>query len=136
MILTSHAAEEDVLPALKAGAQGYQLKHAAPDEVLSAIRRVHRGESVLPSAVARLLCEELRRPPQRAAPPTDPLSERELPVLKLVAQGMSNQELADALGVSEPTVRTHVSAILRKRQLTSRTPAALYALREGIASLV
>jgi NarL family two-component system response regulator LiaR len=136
VILTSHAAEEDVFPALKAGAAGYLLKHSPPDEVLRAIRQAHAGETVLHPAIARMVLQDLRRPPPPAQKPTiDPLSERELEVLRLIARGMSNQEIADTLVVGEATVRSHVSAVLRKLQLASRTQAALYALREGLASL-
>jgi NarL family two-component system response regulator LiaR len=136
VVLTSHAAEEDVFPALKAGALGYLLKHSAPDDVVGAIRQAYLGETVLHPAIARMVLQELNRP----APPsqqrtTDPLSGRELEVLRLLARGMSNQEIADSLVVGEATVRSHVSAILRKLQLASRTQAALYALREGLASL-
>jgi NarL family two-component system response regulator LiaR len=140
VILTSHAAEEDVFPALKAGAQGYLLKHSAPDDVLRAIRQAHAGETALHPAIARMVLQDLRRPPQprpggTRPPTTDPLSERELEVLRLVARGMSNQEIADTLVVGEATVRSHVSSILRKLQVASRTQAALHALREGLASL-
>jgi len=136
VVLTSHAAEEDVFPALKSGALGYLLKHSAPEDVLQAIRQAHRGETVLHPAIARMVLQELHRPPQpRHGPTHDPLSERELDVLRLIARGMSNQEIADALVVSEATVRSHVSAILRKLQLASRTQAALHALREGLATL-
>ncbi len=136
VILTSHAAEEDVFPALKAGAQGYLLKHSAPEDVLRAIHQAYRGETVLHPTIARMVLQELQRPAQpRQARTTDPLSDRELEVLRLLARGMSNQEIADTLVVGEPTVRSHVSAILRKLQLASRTQAALYALREGLATL-
>jgi NarL family two-component system response regulator LiaR len=136
VVLTSHAAEEDVFPALKAGALSYLLKHSPPEEVLQAIRRAHRGETVLHPAIARMVLQELQRPPApRQAATPDPLSGRELEVLRLVARGMSNQEIADALVVGEATVRSHVSSILGKLQLASRTQAALYALREGLASL-
>jgi len=102
--------------------------------VVAAIRRIHRGESWLHPAVARKLLQEIVHP--SAQPPApDPLTARELEVLKLVAQGHSNQEIADQLVLSEPTVRTHVSNILGKLHLASRTQAALYALREGLASL-
>jgi two-component system, NarL family, response regulator LiaR len=136
VVLTSHAAEEDVFPALKAGALGYLLKHSAPDDVVRAIHQAHRGETVLHPAIARMVLQELNRPPQPSEQQTsDPLSSRELEVLRLLARGMSNQEIADSLVVGEATVRSHVSAILRKLQLASRTQAALYALREGLASL-
>jgi NarL family two-component system response regulator LiaR len=136
VVLTSHASEEDVFPALKAGALGYLLKHSAPEEVLQAIRQAQRGETVLHPAIARMVLQELHRPSSAPQPKTtDPLSERELEVLRLIARGMSNQEIADRLVVGEATVRSHVSAILRKLQLASRTQAALYALRERLASL-
>lgn len=136
VVLTSHASEEDVFPALKAGALGYLLKHSAPEEVLQAIRQAYRGETVLHPAVARLVLQELHRPAAaKPAETTDVLSERELEVLRLIARGMSNQEIADTLVVGEATVRSHVSTILRKLQLASRTQAALYALRAGLAPL-
>jgi NarL family two-component system response regulator LiaR len=136
VILTSHASEEAVFPALKAGAQGYLLKHSPPDDVLRAIRQAHEGDTVLHPAIARMVLQDLRRTPKtKQRQPVDPLSGRELEVLRLVARGMSNQEIADTLVVGEATVRSHVSTVLRKLQLASRTQAALYALREGIASL-
>jgi two-component system, NarL family, response regulator LiaR len=136
VVLTSHASEEDVFPALKAGALGYLLKHSAPEDVLQAVRQAQRGETVLHPTIARMVLQELHRPPQpKQAATADPLSERELEVLRLLARGMSNQEIADKLVVGEATVRSHVSSILRKLQLASRTQAALYALREGLASL-
>jgi NarL family two-component system response regulator LiaR len=136
VVLTSHASEEDVFPALKAGAFGYLLKHSAPEDVLQAIRQAYRGETVLHPAIARMVLQELHRAPQpKQTVTTDPLSGRELEVLRLIAQGMSNHEIANVLVVGEATVRSHVSAILRKLQLASRTQAALYALREGLAAL-
>lgn len=136
VVLTSHAAEEDVFPALKAGAVGYLLKNSAPEDVLQAIRQAQRGETALHPTIARMVLQELHRPVERKAPVSpDALSEREVEVLRLVARGMSNQEIADALVVTEATVRSHVSSILSKLRLASRTQAALYALREGLASL-
>jgi len=136
VVLTSHAAEQDVFPALKAGALGYVLKHSAPEDVLHAIRQAYLGETVLHPTIARMVLQELHRPVATRQPRTsDPLSERELEVLRLIAHGLSNQEIADKLIVGEATVRSHVSAILRKLQLASRTQAALYALREGLAAL-
>jgi two-component system, NarL family, response regulator LiaR len=134
LVLTSFASDDQIFPALKAGALGYLLKDTGPEDLVQAIRQVHRGESSLHPTIARKVLQELSRPPQR--PPTpDPLTEREVEVLRLVAQGRSNQEIARALVVSEATVRTHVSSILSKLHLASRTQAALYALREGLASL-
>jgi len=136
VVLTSHASEQDVFPALKAGALGYLLKHSAPEDVLQAIRQAYRGETVLHPAVARMVLQELHRPSAARQPQTsDPLSERELEVLRLIARGMSNQDIANTLVVGEATVRSHVSSILRKLQLASRTQAALYALRQGLVAL-
>lgn len=134
VVLTSFATDEKVFPAIKAGALGYLLKDSEPEELVQAIRQVYRGESSLHPTIARKLLQELSRPPQRP-PTTEPLTERELAVLKLIAQGLSNQDIADELVISEATVRTHVSNVLSKLHLASRTQAALYALREGLASL-
>ena len=136
VVLTSFATDEKVFPAIKAGALGYLLKDSAPEDLVHAIQQVYRGESSLHPTIARKLLQEMARPPQPQKPPTtEPLTERELAVLKLVAQGLSNQAIADELVISEATVRTHVSNILGKLHLASRTQAALYALREGLASL-
>ena len=134
LVLTSFAGDEQIFPAIKAGALGYLLKDSEPNELVEAIRRVHRGESSLHPSVARKVLRELAQP---AAPDHGQaiLTEREVAVLRLVARGMSNQEIADQLVITEATVRTHVSNILSKLHLASRTQAALYALREGIASL-
>jgi NarL family two-component system response regulator LiaR len=134
LVLTSFAEDDKVFPAIKAGAQGYLLKDASPRELLCAIRDIDRGEPSMHPTVARKLMLELQR--SSALPPTDePLTEREAEVLSLVARGLTNQEIADRLFVSERTVRTHVSNILSKLHLANRTQAALYALREGLASL-
>jgi NarL family two-component system response regulator LiaR len=134
LVLTSFAEEAKVYAAVKAGALGYLLKDASPKQILAAIREVHRGEPSLPPAIARKLMRELRRTSN--LPPTeDPLTERELEILKLVAQGLPNLEIAERLVISERTVRTHVSSILGKLHLANRTQAALYALREGLTHL-
>ena len=101
---------------------------------MQAIRQVYNGESSLHPLIARKVLQELSRPPERP-PTTDPLTPREVEVLQLVAQGLENQAIAERLVISDATVRTHVSNILGKLHLASRTQAALYALREGIASL-
>lgn len=134
LVLTSFAEDALVFPAIKAGALGYLLKDSAPQELLKAIRSVYRGEASLHPTIARKLVGELHHPP--SLPPTpEPLTEREAEVLNLVAQGLSNQEIAEVLNVSERTVRTHVSNILGKLHLANRTQAALFALREGLAKL-
>jgi len=134
LVLTSFAADDKVFPAIKAGASGYLLKDTGPEALVQAIGQVCRGESSLSPTIARKVLQELSRPSDR--PPTqDPLTEREVEVLQVVAKGKSNQEIAEILQISEATVRTHVSNILGKLHLASRTQAALYALREGLASL-
>jgi NarL family two-component system response regulator LiaR len=134
LVLTSFAADDKVFPAIKAGALGYLLKDSGPAELVQAIRQVYQGQPSLEPAIALKMLQELAHPPER--PPTpDPLSEREMEVLRLLAQGKSNREIADQLIITELTVRTHVSNILGKLHLASRTQAALYALKEGLASL-
>jgi NarL family two-component system response regulator LiaR len=134
LVLTSFAEDEKVFPAIQAGALGYLLKDSSPQELLKAIREVYRGESSLHPTIARKLIRELHRPPGSLPPTEEPLTEREVEVLSLVARGLSNQEIADRLVVSERTVRTHVSNILGKLHLANRTQAALYAVREGLVS--
>ena len=134
LVLTSFAEDEKVFPAIQAGALGYLLKDSSPQELLKAIREVYRGESSLHPAIARKLIRELNRPSDLPAT-EEPLTEREVEVLILVARGLSNQEIAERLVVSERTVRTHVSNILGKLHLANRTQAALYAVREGLAGL-
>jgi NarL family two-component system response regulator LiaR len=134
LVLTSFDADDKVFPAIRAGALGYTLKDFGPAELVRAIQRVYRGDSSLHPTIARKVLHELAHPPAR--PPTsEPLTEREVRVLRLVAHGESNVQIAGALGISEATVRTHVSNILGKLHLASRTQAALHALREGLASL-
>jgi NarL family two-component system response regulator LiaR len=134
LVLTTFAGEDKILPAIKAGALGYHLKDSRPEDLARAIRQVYRGESSLHPVIARKVLEELSRPSDR--PPTpDPLTKREVEVLRLVAQGLENPEIAAELVIAEATVRTHVSNITSKLHVASRTQAALYALREGIASL-
>ena len=134
LVLTSFAEDEKVFAAVKAGASGYLLKDATPDEILAAVRYVNRGEPAMNPIIANKLMRELQR--ESDLPPTEePLTERELDILILVARGLSNQEIAEELVISERTVRTHVSNILSKLHLANRTQAALYALKEGLADL-
>ena len=135
IVLTSFAADEKVFPAIKAGALGYLLKDSGPEELVRAIHQVYRGEPSLEPSIARKVLFELAQSPKQQPLTADPLTERELDVLRLIAQGCSNKEIALKLSVSELTVRTHVSNILSKLHLASRTQAALYALQKGITSL-
>jgi DNA-binding NarL/FixJ family response regulator len=127
--MTSFVEEAKVRGALEAGAAGYLLKDADADEVAQAIRAAVAGQMHLDPTVARLLADSVRG----VGRPGDDLTPREREVLGLVAQGASNREIADTLVVSERTARTHVSAILRKLGLVSRTQAALWAVRQGLA---
>jgi len=131
LVLTSFAADNKVFPAIKAGALGYLLKDSSPGELIRAIRQVHRGEPSLHPTIARKLLQEIARPAE-LQPAPEALTAREVMVLQLIAQGLRNQEIADRIAVAESTVRAHVSRILAKLHLASRTQAALYALREGL----
>jgi NarL family two-component system response regulator LiaR len=135
LVLTSFSTDDKVFPAIKAGATGYLLKDTDPKDLVKAIRQVHEGESSLHPAIARKLLQELAAPPPEKQAPVDPLTEREVEVLRQVARGKSNKQIATDLMISEGTVRTHVSNILSKLHLASRTQATLYALREGLATL-
>jgi DNA-binding NarL/FixJ family response regulator len=128
--MTSFTQADLVHGALQAGAAGYLLKDAEADEVAAAIRAACRGEVHLDAAVAKQLTRSLVAPRPQTV---DSLTDREREVLVLVAQGLSNQQIADALVISERTARTHVSNILGKLGVASRTQAALLAIREGIA---
>ena len=122
--LTSFIEEDRVTAALEAGASGYLLKDAEADDVAAAVRRAHAGEIHLDPQVARMLAQRVRNP----YPGHEPLTEREREVLRLVARGHSNKEIAALLDITERTARTHVSNILGKLDLASRTQAALWAI--------
>src|SRR6478672_5930844 len=130
IVLTSFSEDEQVFASIKAGAQGYLMKDVLPQELVRAIRTVHRGEAQLDPEIARKLMHEFSNP-QPAAPKHD-LTERELEVLRLISLGKSNKEIAEELVLSEKTVKTHVSNILQKLHLSDRTQAAVYALRQKI----
>lgn len=134
LVLTTFAGEEMVFPAIKAGALGYHLKDSSPETLIDAIREVYRGEASLHPVIARKVLSEISAPSEHP-PTTEPLTPRELEVLHLVAQGYENREIAEKLVISEATARTHVSNIMSKLHLASRTQAALYALKEGLVSL-
>jgi NarL family two-component system response regulator LiaR len=140
LVLTSFAGVDKIMPAIKAGALGYLLKDSDPEVLVESIRQVYCGNSSLHPSVARALLEEVAHTAGAGAGSiyegqVEALTEREAEVLRLVARGWSNQSIADELMISEATIRTHVSHILAKLDLASRTQAALYALRKGWASL-
>jgi two-component system, NarL family, response regulator LiaR len=130
IVLTSFSEDEKVFASIKAGAQGYLMKDVLPQDLVRAIRTVHRGEAQLDPEIARKLMQEFTNP-QPTAPKHD-LTDRELEVLRLIAHGKSNKEISDDLVLSEKTVKTHVSNILQKLHLSDRTQAAVYALRQKI----
>lgn len=138
IILTMYRQDAYVFEAVKVGARGYLLKDADADELVDAIRRVAEGEALLDAELAANVLAEFRRTRQLPKHPEHAvreLTQREEEILRLLAQGSSNQQIADALDVSEKTVRNRLSEIFSKLRLNNRTQAALYALREGIASL-
>ena len=132
IILTTFDYDEYVFDGIKAGARGYLLKDTPAPELLAAIRRVHAGESIIqPSVAARLIAEFTRRAaPQE--PEYEPLSERERDVLRLLADGLSNKEIAGRLVLAEGTVKNHVSTILEKLHAANRTQAARVAREQGL----
>jgi DNA-binding NarL/FixJ family response regulator len=132
LILTSFSDQDHVIPALRAGASGYQLKDVEPDQLIESIRAVHRGESQLhPKVTAHVMSQFNRNSVKRNL--HEDLTRRELEVLAEIAKGKSNKEIAASLFITEKTVKTHVSNILAKLELADRTQAALYAVKNGIA---
>jgi two-component system, NarL family, response regulator LiaR len=130
LVLTSFSDDALVFPAIKSGALGYLLKDSSPEQLIQSIHEVHRGEPSLHPRIALKMIRELSRPAD-LPPTTNPLTEREVAVLRLVAQGLTNQEIAIRLDIREWTVRTHVRNIFSKLHLANRTQATLYAIREG-----
>ncbi len=134
LILTSFSDDARVFATIRSGAMGYLLKDSSPQDLLKAIREVYRGQAFLNAAIAHKLIRKMdHRNDQKSMKET--LTSREQEVLRLMAEGLSNQAIADSLAINERTVRTHVSSILSKLDLQSRTQAVLYALREGLAKL-
>ncbi|MHB0875944.1 MAG: response regulator [Anaerolineae bacterium] len=131
--LTSFAEDDKVFPAIQAGATSYLLKDVTPEGLVEAVRAVHRGEARLHPDVVRKLVEQVAQSGREREPvPTD-LTERELEVVRLVAEGLSNREIAGQLFISEKTAKTHISNILSKLYLEDRTQLAIYAIRKGLA---
>ena len=138
IILTSFGEEDKVLPAIRAGAQGYLLKDIPPDELVRAIREAYLGKVQLHPDIAKKLMSAVAAQEvtvsRFATDSNGGLTEREQEVLQLIADGLSNREIAEKIFISEKTVKTHVSNILSKLQLTDRTQAAIYALKHGLAA--
>lgn len=133
--LTSFTEDDKVIPAIQAGASCYLLKDVTPDDLVDAIRAAARGESRLHPEVTRKLMEQVSKPPgaQKSRIPGD-LTDREMDVIRLVAKGRSNQDIARELVISEKTVKTHMSSILSKLALEDRTQVAIFAIKNGLAA--
>lgn len=138
IILTGHEEDEHVFEGIKAGAQGYLLKDSEPEDLARAIHTVHAGDTIIAPDLAQKMLRTFEggRPgsPPRLAPP--PLTERELEVIKALAHGMSDRQIAGSLGISEKTVRNHTSNIYRKLHIFDRTQAVIYAVREGVIDIM
>lgn len=132
IVLTSYHQDEHIFPAIRAGALSYLLKDAAPKELVEAVRKAARGEAVLHPRVAARVVQELHGAQQDSVNPLTTLSDREMEVLRLIADGLSNVEIAEALTISDKTVKSHVSNILGKLHLVDRTQAAVFAWRKGV----
>jgi len=126
IVLTTYDGDEDIYRGLQSGAQGYLLKDAKPSELLNAIRIVHSGQQYVSSTVASKLVKRINNPI---------LSERELEVLRLMAQGLSNQDIGTALNIGESTVKSHVTRILSKLGVCDRTQAVITGVKRGLVSL-
>ncbi len=132
IVLTSYHDDEHIFPAIRAGALSYLLKDMDPDDLAEAVRRAHAGEAIIHPRVAARLVQELSGMRAEAVNPFTELTDREMEVLRLIAEGKNNREIADVLVISEKTVKSHITNILSKLHLADRTQAAVYAWREGI----
>lgn len=138
MVLTSFIDDNKVFPALEAGALGYMLKDVSPDDLVEAIQAAHRGEAHLHPAITKKLMQRVTKPHVESstatASPSHDLTQRETEVLGLVAEGLTNRDIANRLHISQKTVKTHMSNILAKLNLHDRTQAAIYAIKHGIGT--
>lgn len=134
IILTTYSDDEYIFRGIAAGARAYLLKDAPRDELFKAIRAVSRGESLIQPVVASRVLDKLAEL-SRKAPAGEMLSEREIEVLKLMAKGVSNKDIADQLSITQSTVKTHITSIFQKLDVTTRTEAVTTALKKGIIQL-
>jgi two-component system, NarL family, response regulator LiaR len=132
IVLTSYHQDEHIFPAIRAGALSYMLKDVGPAELADALRKAAAGEAVLHPRVAARVVQELHGTRSEAVNPFTELSQREMETLHLIAEGLSNSDIAERMTISEKTVKSHVSNILSKLHLADRTQAAVYAWREGV----
>src|ERR671912_480230 len=132
VILTGHEDDEHVFEGIKAGAQGYLLKDSELEDLSRAIHTVYAGNTIVAPDLAQKMLNTFEGGRPGGAPLAPPLTERELEVIKALAQGMSDRQIANALGISEKTVRNHTSNIYRKLHIFDRTQAVIYAVREGV----
>jgi DNA-binding NarL/FixJ family response regulator len=132
VILTGHEEDEHVFDGIKAGAQGYLLKDSEPEDLSRAIHTVYAGDTIVAPDLAQKMLNTFEGGRPGGAPLAPPLTERELEVIKALAHGMSDRQIASALGISEKTVRNHTSNIYRKLHIFDRTQAVIYAVREGV----
>src|ERR687896_1583770 len=132
IILTGHEEDEHVFEGIKAGAQGYLLKDSEPEDLARAIRTVHAGDTIIAPELAQKMLNTFQSADPRDSRLAPPLTERELEVIRALAQGMSDRQIARSLSISEKTVRNHTSNIYRKLHIFDRTQAVIYAVREGV----
>jgi NarL family two-component system response regulator LiaR len=135
LVLTSYTDDQRVIAAIRAGANGYLLKTTMPDDLLRAIREVLQGRMPLDPEITGAVIRELERPAETVPTRPENLTEREIDVMRLIAKGYPNRQIAEELLISDRTVSTHVGRILKKLQLENRTQIALFALRKGLADL-